>query len=242
MNKLAIFSLLGVIVGWILNEVSFLIRTRHQDKRRLKEVLFNLLEVWHYLKISNPEIIIDTLVNVVSVRYRVPNNGVSFLKEFYRDFFNDFLQNFIKKNINKLKKRYENSITYLAQIDPYLAYKLSEKTSIYEYIDTFEKKIKNLEENISKDHFSFNKEELESMKSLLSSFIIKDSIKDIENDIKKIAKKINFLYGIKISKRLKKYDQFVIKELNKKLDNYLKKFEERRKRESNSGYNPHEMR
>ena len=43
------FSLIGVIVGWLLNQFGSWFRARGEDKRNLKGVLYQLLESYHLL-------------------------------------------------------------------------------------------------------------------------------------------------------------------------------------------------
>jgi len=219
------FSIIAVVIGWLLNEIGFFIRSYYQDKRQLKEVLFNLLEIWHSLKKSNPNFIVDRVLNKLSVRYGISNSGnISFLREFYINFTNCLI---INENISKLKVRHEESIKSLAQIDSLLAYKLSGKTLIYEYINVFNKNIDILKKNIEKENIPNNVTMLDSIKNLSVSLIIEETLKDIENNIKEIGKKISFLYGFRLKKKFKGYEQFIIRELDKELDKIFKQLEEK---------------
>ena len=55
----AIFSLLGIILGWTLNQFSNWYKSRIEDKRILKKSLFHLLEIYFNLSRSNFEEIAD---------------------------------------------------------------------------------------------------------------------------------------------------------------------------------------
>jgi hypothetical protein len=53
-----IFSVCGVISGWTLNQLSQWFRTRTDDKKNLKVVLFNLLKTYQLFYTSNVDDIV----------------------------------------------------------------------------------------------------------------------------------------------------------------------------------------
>jgi len=67
-----LYSLLGVMVGWFLAEISYILRLRKEDKKKLKKALFNLMDVYFYLtKPRNVNLAIDGLFERVKKRFPI---------------------------------------------------------------------------------------------------------------------------------------------------------------------------
>ena len=49
------FSIIGISFGWFLNQAGQWFRTRIEDKKKLNQVLFNLLEVYFQIQRSDIE-------------------------------------------------------------------------------------------------------------------------------------------------------------------------------------------
>jgi len=95
----ALITILGVVIGWLLNELSFLIRLRIKDRRKLKKVLFNLLNVYFYLnklKIKiGPQV--DILFNHLKKLLQEPSDPelIEFVKSTFIKNANEILNEYV---------------------------------------------------------------------------------------------------------------------------------------------------
>jgi hypothetical protein len=113
----AIGALLGVILGFGLNEVSYLIRTRREDLRTISKTLAELLEVRHLLRIL--PLAVATLKKVIPGPISAPDEVM----------LRHVLWTFIP-NTEGIQKRYEEAVSAVAAFVPLLAYELRSKDAV----------------------------------------------------------------------------------------------------------------
>ncbi|MGB3478944.1 MAG: hypothetical protein WBB67_07270 [bacterium] len=207
-----------------MNELSYYFRCRRQDKRKLKEVLFNLLDIWHLMKANNPDLAVQITIDKLTGRFPDAfrnKEALLFLKPFYQDFADDLMQQIVSKEISGIKERYEISVNSLAKIDPLLAHRLSEKLSVQDYFKTFNERLNNvknvfLDAGGSQDTMTF-----ETIKAELKPLIMDDVVKTIEDDIKDVAYKIGIITWINTLQKLNKHYGYILTEANKKIDKFI---------------------
>jgi hypothetical protein len=220
----ALITILGVVIGWLLNELSFLIRLRIKDRRKLKKVLFNLLNVYFYLnklKIKmGPQV--DILFNHLKKLLQEPSDPelIEFVKSTFIKNANEILNEYVHEKINSIKNNYESSLKDLSEVNPFLAYRLSDKLDIYDLLD-------NLESWFKKISSDLNLPNLEIEQNLLDAFqnkILKEYLDNLEAEIKKLSFSIGFLYWMKIISQLRKIKKIRVdeNEIKKEFDNFLK--------------------
>jgi len=229
-GKILIFigSIIAIVVGWILNEFSYWFRIRREDKKKLKKVLYNLLETFHLLLSSN----IESYVEILSQKMvkTLPEENQSeetkqFLNQIYLNFMQEYLNPIIFDRLNKIKDNYKSSINSLAQIDPILAYMISDKTAIIDYFNKVEKWNSDFYKKFSEEGIEEqrkNKFALDQIKSDLTS----EEIKELRRDILIISWKIAPITYYK-SRRITNNTiqgklEAAEKRIDEWLDNYLK--------------------
>jgi hypothetical protein len=223
-----IVSIISVIAGWFLNEMSYYFRCRRQDKRKLKEVLFNLLDIWHLMKANNPDLVVQITIDKLTGRFPDAFRNKEALlswKPFYQDFADGLMQQIVSKEISGSKERYEISVNSLAKIDPLLAHRLSGKLSVHDYIKISNERIENFKGIISNFGTSDDLNALESLKQMVRPIIMDDVTKTMEDDIKEVSCKIGVLTWFKTKRKLGKHDAYILREANKKTDEFLNNIE-----------------
>ena len=104
-----IITLLAVALGWLLNELSTLLRLRREDRRAAGPVLTDLLEIRHRL------VALDAVVAELGKRFEVPPQGRLLLQR--------FLQTLIPE-APKFVETYEAAVSTLARVDPIIAFRV----------------------------------------------------------------------------------------------------------------------
>lgn len=140
----AILPLIGVTIGWYLSERGKIFADKRQDKRKLKKLLFFLLELrYHFAREHSNELDLDKYVNILKSKIAQKlgidenepdfNLGLKDLKPFLEQ-----LNSKIKTQEDKFKYLAENIdiiLIELAEIFPILAYELSGKHNIKERLN-----------------------------------------------------------------------------------------------------------
>ncbi len=220
-----IFSAVGVAFGWFLNQLGQWFRVRQEDKKNLKIVLFNLLETYFVFYRSDIDKYVQKVTDKVHSKIPLSEQSTeinSLMQTMYTSILTDNLKPELLNEMNSIQESYQNSIKTLATIDPLTAYYLSGRTNIIQTFDDIQK----IFDSIKKD-FPAEQNEIEDganqALNILKPDIFKDSLSDLESDIKKIAWKINpyvWYRSIKAIKRLRKNSN---EQLDKEIDKLFEK-------------------
>ncbi|MBK6267102.1 hypothetical protein JKA74_18805 [Marivirga sp. S37H4] len=222
--------LIGVVLGWLLNQISGWTQNRKDDRKIKKLVLYNLLGVNLILNQLNNEEEIDIISTKVLLKYPAKDQTEE-LKEslfkFYQSFYNDFIRNIVIKKLADIKLTYSTSIEKLASIKPVIAYRLHGKTEIIETLDSIESYYGNFLEK-STESSEETEDIISFFKSNVISEVIANTISDLEREIRLIAFSVGFVTWFKIflsfrsdknrirSERIKRIDQ-LFEKANKEL-------------------------
>ena len=232
-----IISLVSVIAGWLLNEFSYYFRRRLEDKRVLKNVLFNLLEVWHIMKADNPDLAVETMLNILSKRFPDVFENKSVLdswKPFYRDFAEDLARQITTEEVSSVKQKYNASIDALTKVDPLLAYKLSGKLFVHRYLELLNNRVSELKIGIFNIPANENIADgpVKYLRQIVEPMILDEEIETLEGEILEVARRISLITYIKTNRKLKKHNAYILREISMKMDRFLEGFEEMVKSES----------
>ena len=219
-----LFSVMGIVLGWGLNQLGQWFRTRQEDKKNLKIILFNLLETTYILVRSDVDRYVQKIAN--KVYSKIPlSEQTEETKKGIQILYSGIITNYLKSNLlNEIKivqENYQNSIKTLSAIDPLTAYYLSGRTNIFEIFDTIEGLFEGVEGRLPVEKDTIQLEANQAM-TLIKPDIFKDTLVDLENDIKKIAWKINPFVWYKSINALKKLkmnkDEMLDREIDKLFD------------------------
>jgi len=126
-----IFSLVPVIaliIGFFLNQVAGYLQTSRDEKRILKEVLFNQLDVWFELLRADWDALIPLIKGKVR-DYLAAHGATEEQLDAFLEVSNELLQQMLAKQQltewQALMLRYNASVQQLAKVEPLLAFRLS---------------------------------------------------------------------------------------------------------------------
>ena len=153
----------GIVLGFVMGQLPDYLRANREDKRVLKQVLFNQLDLWVEMKRAD----VEALVPMLDQKFQQALLKRGAQQDQVKAMFDVSLTPLIAllKQINlaapeKLKERYQESVNQLAKVDPLLAYQLSGRpqTDLDETVDTFIEKASALEGEKAKMPTTMNAE------------------------------------------------------------------------------------
>lgn len=173
---------IGVLIGWFLNSKSEKKKIEYDESRKIKRILFILLEIRNEL--LQPKKIDKYLrVYIEKVKSKFDINEID-------DIDYEQLRNILKNLLIKINgtnnqfdlyKQFNECIDNLSEIDPILAYRINGKQNIRNFIESWEN------ETISVLAYE-NINEVESMISHFKPKLIDDIQYDLSIIIKDVAK------------------------------------------------------
>lgn len=220
-----IFSAVGIIFGWTLNQLGQWFRTRQEDKKNLKIVLFNLLETYFVFIRSDLDKYIQKITDKVHSKIPVGEQTEEvkiLMQTLYTGLITNYLKPDLLKEIKIVQENYQTSIKTLATIDPLTAYYLSGRSNIIETFDTIEGMFENVSEQFPNEQNEI-KLGANQVMNIIKPDIFKDTLVDLENDIKKIAWKINPYVWFKSRRAIDRLKVNTNENLDKEIDKMFDK-------------------
>jgi vacuolar-type H+-ATPase subunit H len=187
-----ILPLIGVLLGWLLAESGKIFTDKRQDKRKLKKLLFFLLELrYHFAKELSMELDLDkyliVMKNKLADKLGIDKSDPEF--NIGLDAWKPFLKNLISKtklNDDKfeyLAKNIDGILIELAEIFPIIAYELSGQHNIKERLNKVSNYFKEAEEVTNELPFD--------IQGWIKPKLTKELLDDLDESINKIASKID---------------------------------------------------
>ncbi len=218
----AIFS---IAFGWFLNELGQWFRTRQDDKKIKRKILYNLLEtnfIFNQLDTSN---IVELLTERILLR--VPKNEQKeevkqCLNQLYSELIDNLIQDNVADNLESIEEKYTNAVDSLATIDPVTAYRLNGKTKIIETFDLLEDYYEEIKQQFPNE-FDQMQGAIDVTTNSIKPEIIKEAIEDLEKEIRDIAFSIDIRTWFKVKQTLKSSKERIRKDGVKKIDKLLDK-------------------
>lgn len=187
-----IAALLSVAFGWFLNELGQWFRTRKEDRKIKKQVLFCLLEThFTFNKLDTSEI--NKLLSQ-KVLERIPKSeqtkeGKEFINQLYTGIICGLIEDNVAESLEETEEHYTKAINELSKLDPITAYKLNGKNKIFQLFDLLHAYYDKVKEAFPNEP-GLN-EQIELTVENIKPEIIKDAISDLEDEIRSIALSIN---------------------------------------------------
>ena len=215
-----IFSALGIAFGWTLNQIGQWIRTRQEDKKNVKVVLFNLLETYFLFIRSDLDKFNQKITD--KIQAKIPKEEwteelKSFMNSFYVGIVTEYLKPELSQELKRIRLSYQESINTLATIDPITAFYLSGKSNVLDYFDFIEDWLQSL--NIE---FPTEQNQIEigtqQVLGVLKPEILNDSLSELEEDISRVAWKINPYVWLRSKRIIKRLKANANKEIDEKID------------------------
>jgi hypothetical protein len=190
----------GIILGFLMGQLGDYLRATREDKRVLRQVLFNQLDLWVELKRADVETFVPILIEKFQqalLRRGAQQHQVNAMFDISLAPLIGLLKEMKLSDPERIKERYQESVNHLAKIDPLLAYQLSGRpqTDFNETIDIFVEKATEPEGEEARMPNTTN------LVAYFSSFIKgygqRRLLSNMETDIIDVARKISYLTALR---------------------------------------------
>jgi hypothetical protein len=220
-----IFSVVGIIIGWFLNQIGQWFKVRSDQKRTLRFVLFNLLETYHLFSKSDFDSFTKKISNKVKSHIPIEEQTKDtdiYIDQVFSDLVNHYLKPRLLSELNEIENDYKNSVNALAEIDPITAYYLNGKSPILESFEQMENWMNKLQNQNPNDADEI-KRSSKLVIEIIKPNMFKETQAKLETDIKKIAFKVNPVVWYKSGKAIKRVKENQSKEIDKEIDEIFEK-------------------
>ncbi len=222
----AVFS---IGLGWLLNEVSQLLKGRKEDKKVKKKVLFYLLELYFTLKQLDTKSFTDIVSRKISERLpkeEQDENLKNSVAVLYQQLIGNLREKETAERLNELENNYKKSLEDLSSVDPIASYKLFGETEFFKVIDILSKYSSSLRTEFPIDTKSIDIQ-TKSITEFLKPELLSKTLERLEDKIKQISSGIGMLTRYRAIKVIKKQnepiDENQFKTLTKYLDTFMPK-------------------
>ena len=229
----AFTTIVGLIVGWILNELTYLFRSKRENRRQLNAALFNLMDVRFILVNTDPDRFIDLIASVLKRKFasQLPKDLDVVVGQIMNIFFQALIAERQMGELKSIGAKYSQSVDELSKIDPILAYRLSGKQKFHNYVEYLNEYFNKVDE-LAKKHLQESMQGTEQQdwerlkdraKKALHPGLHKVVMDTVTADIKRIAREIGVLTSYKARRVISKQErQIQDKEFDELVDGYLK--------------------
>ena len=187
-----ILPIVGVIIGWLLSESGKVFTDRRHDKRKLKKLLFFLLELrYRFERELSYEMDLDKYINLIkpklAERLGVESNitdltiGLDTWKPILKRIISKTKQD--EEEFDYLNENIDKILIELAEIFPILAFELNGKHNIKDRL--------NKANNYAKEVEALSIDMPFDIRGLINPKLTKELLQDLNESIEMIAKKID---------------------------------------------------
>ena len=186
-----IVSLIGVIVGWTLTQLTNFFNVFRNDKRTFKETLYYLLELYFQIVAAkNIEFVSETYMDAIKDSEEIFLNKDDEIKLSIalKSLIREFYFPIIEKELFESKDKYDSILNKLSSVSPIMAYRLKGKDKIIKYLNEWN----SFTNKTFSEAKSTNIEELKflNIKPEIESHLLNEAIIEIKELIIETAKKI----------------------------------------------------
>lgn len=227
----AIFSVGGIIIGWILNQTAIWLKSRNDDKKTLKVVLFHLLETYFlFIRCDFDKQMQKFGKKVIEKlpKEQRPDDieeANLFIKQISSLLMGQLIAS-VQEELEENQKKYFEAVHNLATIDPITAYYLNTQKNILQTFDSLNVGFQTVESELVKMGVQMSPE---IVFEKIKPNIYNEAIKDLENDLKNISWKINPLVWIRTNKAIGilkgRVNADIDSQMDSQIDEILKHFE-----------------
>lgn len=219
-------SLGSLTLGWLLNELSSYFKTRKQEKSSLNEVLYFQLQIWNLIIKTNIEFIIKGLKQLLKEKGIENHEDLKMIDYIFKSFVESTLVEMFSKSIEDIHQNYNAKIENLSKHYPIIAYRISDKNIVHNYLNTLDGYFKKVSDSLKNDNIlseepeskytpSTNKEAMDLLRETLKPYLHAQAKESIEEDLLLVARKLSLFDFWQIKRRVKN------RSLDEFLDEYL---------------------
>lgn len=222
-------AVLSIAFGWLLNEVSQLLRGRKEDKKIKKKVLFYLLELYFTLKKLDTKPFIDIVSRKISERLPKEEQDENFknsLAILYQQLIGNLTEKETAEKLNELENNFKKSLEDLSSVDPIASHKLFGETDFFKLINILSNYSNSLRSEFPNETKNIDIQ-TKSINEFIKPEVLSKTLERLEDKIYQISSGIGFITRFKaikvVKKRKEPIDENQFKTLTKYLDTFMPK-------------------
>lgn len=228
MNFLIPFlTLIGVLLGWLLNEISQYFKRRIEYGKELKTLLFHLLSVYFFLvRIKVFKEKLSEIIKKISETKNEIANWTPEAKKGLEEAIKTYLDLRHESNpFSNALKSYEECVERMIAIDPFIAIELKRNTILYEYLKNVTERMSKMN-SIKTEHklFGSNRKLEKEFNDYFQNIYIKDSVEVLEEVIKKISRSIGIFAYKKANAEMKDFREINLEDFDKHIQDLFELF------------------
>lgn len=202
MGLTIVYSLIGVLFGWFLNQVTSIINIYKSERVVFKETVFFLLELLAILSsLKRAEKGTSRYMDKVSEKFKINEEEVKNGANMMKEVISSYLISNTTSQLEEINENYEKAIIKLSSVDPITAYYLKGKSKtindLYNYSEYCSSKIPSL--ILPFDQININAL-VQQTNAKVEDKVIEETLSDIRDIIISLSKKI----GLKTYRSIKK--------------------------------------
>jgi len=214
----------GIVLGFLMSQLGDYLRATREDKRVLKQVLFNQLDLWVEMKRADVETLVPMLVEKLQqalLKRGAQPDQVNAMFAISLTPLIGLLKEIKLAAPERMKERYQESVNQLAKIDPLLAYQLSGRpqTDFNETVDTFLEKATELEGEKAREPNTVNA--VAYFSGFIKGYGQARMLRNMEIDIIDVARQISYLTAFRTRRTIQQLTVMLADEAEKYIDQFL---------------------
>ena len=192
-----IAALAGAFIGAFIKELSSFYQIRREDKRTLKKVLFNQLDIWYEVRRLYYAPVLTLVFKKLSERFSqegIPYEVIYSQLEQARPQFVALFRQVKIGEPEKLQPRYQDAVNELAKVDPILAFRISGKAEIEGSLNKLDALAdKAAEVSINEADLEATNNLMEQLEPVYEEAVVLRTLTSLEEDIWRVSRRIGII-------------------------------------------------
>jgi hypothetical protein len=213
-------GLAGALVGFLMREFSSFFQVYRQDKRTLRKVLYDQMEVWFAVRATDA-CFIATAAQVLAQSLRqkgVPANEAETLMKTMQPQLTRLFRAAELSDPKPLIERYHQSLGELAKVDPILAFQINASVDIRADL---QKLVKTAVDTNAFGEVNANLEMLAQVTETVYDQILHNILRSMEEDILRVSMRIHLWTRIKTKRALQRVQQNFHSKAQEEMDKFI---------------------
>lgn len=200
----------------------YLYRAKNENKKNKKLALYSLMEIWHRMStfyIRNIDDLYERVMNSLTKKYpyiEFSKQDLELGKAHFVPLILKSLRDTSSFDLNNYQDKYQDAICLIASDDPIFAYKISSASSVDKFLNMIGTYMDSSLEGITDDVEGSILSSV--LKETMTEHVEIDTIKELELNIKALARKISFGTYLTSAITIYQRERKLTKIMNEKID------------------------
>lgn len=212
----AFIGLTGLVIGLFWNQFFAWRKNKREQKAKLNYLLFNLLELYHFFSRNNITEPIKMYISKLEEKLgAIPDHERPQVEAFLIATIKERVEEINDDEIDQLSEHYEKAVKEVAQINPFLAYRLSGQSKKLENLDAFHDYLDSFQEMLTTNS---DRQILEAIRTEFSGDrFFTDAVEDIKDSILEVSREISILKQMESKRFFKEKEKQLKEEYDKEI-------------------------